>query len=109
MLQDPKSAIWCTGILLHIVQTSTLYQDAKTFVYVHSNRNTASARHTRHDRDLPARGDPDAIAKQFAQQLGTRKTMPVQELQAFIEKHFEEAGWCGLIDEAWKHDGEPPQ
>lgn len=37
MLADPKSAIWCTGILLHIVQTSTLYHDAKTFVYVDSS------------------------------------------------------------------------
>lgn len=48
--------------------------------------------------DLPARGDPDAIAKQFVLQLGDRKTMPVQELRAFIDKHFEAPGRYAIVE-----------
>ncbi|XP_032212215.1 trehalase-like isoform X2 [Mustela erminea] len=69
------SQIYCHGELLHQVQMARLYQDDKQFV------------------DMPLSSAPDQVLQDFRELAAAHKHhIPPQQLQAFIQEHFQAAG-----------------
>ncbi|XP_004750024.1 trehalase isoform X3 [Mustela putorius furo] len=81
------SQIYCHGELLHQVQMARLYRDDKQFV------------------DMPLSSAPDQVLQDFCELAAAHKHhIPPQQLQAFIQKHFQAAGQelLSWTPEDWK-------
>lgn len=84
---DFLSQIYCHGELLHQVQMARLYRDDKQFV------------------DMPLSSAPDQVLQDFCELAAAHKHhIPPQQLQAFIQKHFQAAGQelLSWTPEDWK-------
>ncbi|EFB27348.1 hypothetical protein PANDA_021313, partial [Ailuropoda melanoleuca] len=69
------SQIYCHGELLHQVQMAKLYQDDKQFV------------------DMPLSSAPDQVLQRFGELAAAHNhSIPQQQLQAFIQEHFQSVG-----------------
>ncbi|XP_026361419.2 trehalase isoform X2 [Ursus arctos] len=69
------SQIYCHGELLHHVQMAKLYQDDKQFV------------------DMPLSLAPDQVLQRFGELAAAyNHSIPQQQLQAFIQEHFQSVG-----------------
>ncbi|XP_045653889.1 trehalase isoform X3 [Ursus americanus] len=69
------SQIYCHGELLHHVQMAKLYQDDKQFV------------------DMPLSSAPDQVLQRFGELAAAyNHSIPQQQLQAFIQEHFQSVG-----------------
>ncbi|XP_045653888.1 trehalase isoform X2 [Ursus americanus] len=67
--------IYCHGELLHHVQMAKLYQDDKQFV------------------DMPLSSAPDQVLQRFGELAAAyNHSIPQQQLQAFIQEHFQSVG-----------------
>ncbi|XP_007934648.1 trehalase [Orycteropus afer afer] len=70
-----ESQIYCYGDLLHQVQMARLFQDDKQFV------------------DMPLSMAPDQVLQSFKELAKAHNsTIPQQQLQEFVEKHFQAVG-----------------
>ena len=69
------SEIYCHGKLLHTIQLAKLYHDSKTFV------------------DKKLRYKPDLILEKFSELLNNTESNPSrEELQLFVDQHFDNEG-----------------
>jgi len=71
-IQACSDNVYCRGFVLHKVQMSKAFGDAKTFV------------------DMPMRDAPSNILKPLTEQLN--RTKEVKEIKAVVEKYFSKAG-----------------
>jgi len=70
-----QSEIYCHGKLLHTIQLAKLYHDSKTFV------------------DKKLRYKPDLILEKFSELLNNTESNPSrEELQLFVDQHFDNEG-----------------